>query len=59
MSFVPQTSFFLQSLNFEHRGFTVRWGFQECNPRQRRWYAVLEIFLDMVYSPTTNSVITR
>jgi hypothetical protein len=43
VSLVPLTPFFPLVLNFAHRGFAVRGGFQERNPRERRGCAV-EVF---------------
>jgi hypothetical protein len=41
MYLVPLIPFFLQGLNFSHRGFAVRGGFQERNPRELQGCAVL------------------
>jgi hypothetical protein len=40
VSLVPLTPFFPEVLNFAHRGFAVRGGFQERNPNEQRGCAV-------------------
>jgi hypothetical protein len=41
VALVPLTQFFTYGLNFAHRDFTVRDGFQERNHRELRGFAVL------------------
>jgi hypothetical protein len=45
VSLIHLTQLFPYGINFVHRGFTVRGGFQERNPRERRGCTVLSSHL--------------